>query len=209
MGTWVVRPGDYLEQIATRVGVRAEHIWNDPRNAALRTKGRTPTQLSPGDVLHIPATPKPKLAVTPGGFNSYLARIPMVKVPLALSGAEGPMRDEPFEVEGLPKPFTGTTDGEGKATFEVPVRVREVTIFLPKRALRFQLCVGDLDPITEDAGVFARLVNMGFAMPAASGAPSEADVRNAVAGFQQSKGLEATGEIDDATRQGIAEAHGN
>lgn len=209
MGTWVVRPGDYLEQIAARVGVRADHIWNDPRNGGLRAKGRTPQQLSPGDVLHIPATPKPRLAISPGAFNSYLAHTPMVKVPLALRGAEGPMRDEPFEIEGLPRPFAGVTDGDGKAVFEVPVRVREVTIYLPKRALRFQLGVGDLDPITEDAGVFARLVNMGFAQHAVSGAASESDVKNAVASFQQSKGLEPTGELDDATRQGIAEAHGS
>ncbi len=208
MSTWVVKPGEYLTQIAAKAGVRVEHIWSDPRNASLRDKGRTPDQLVAGDVLHVPPPPTKRLHITPGGFNPYVARVPMVKVPLVLANEEGPLANEPFEIEGLPQPLSGTTDAQGKASFEVPVRLREVTIVLPARSMRFQLSVGALDPISEPTGVFARLANLGFAQPTGGGDPSEADVRAAVSDFQRAKGIEATGEIDDATRAEIESAHG-
>lgn len=206
MGTYVVRPGEYLEQIAVRARVSADAIWNDPRNAALRAQGRTPTQLHPGDVLALPDAPPGRLVLRVGGFNGYTARVPLVKVPLMLTDEDGPLRDQPFVVEGLGAPLEGVTDGEGRATFEVPVRVREVTVFLPSRGLRFQIVVGNLDPITEPSGVYARLVNLGYAH--GGGSPSAVDLRHAVAAFQQSEELPVTGEVDDATRQRLAEVHG-
>lgn len=206
MGTYVVRPGDYLEQIAVRARVRADDIWNDPRNAALRDQGRTPTQLHPGDVLAIPDAPPAPLVLKVGAFNGYTARVPLVKVPLALKNADGPLKNEPFAVEGLGAPLEGVTDGAGVATFEVPVRVREVTIFLPSRGMRFQLGIGHLDPITEPSGVYARLVNLGYAR--GGGTPSALDQRRAVTDFQRAEGLTPTGEVDDATRRRLGELHG-
>jgi hypothetical protein len=100
-----------------------------------------------------------------------------------LTNDDGPLRDQPFVVEGLGAPLEGVTDGEGRATFEVPVHVREVTVFLPERGLRFQIVVGSLDPITEPSGVYARLVNLGYAH--GGGTPSAVDQRHAVAAFQQ------------------------
>jgi hypothetical protein len=206
VGTYVVRPGEYLEQIAVRARVSADAIWNDPRNAPLRALGRTPTQLHPGDVLVLPDAPPSRLVLTVGSFNGYTARVPMVKVPLSLMDDDGPLRDQPFVVEGLGAPLEGVTDGEGLATFEVPVHVREVTVFLPARGLRFQIAVGDLDPITEPSGVYARLVNLGYAR--GGGTPSALDQQHAIADFQRAEGLSATGEVDDATRQRLAEVHG-
>lgn len=206
MGTYVVRPGEYLEQIAVRARVSADAIWNDPRNAGLRAQGRTPTQLHPGDVLTLPDAPPGRLVLRVGAFNGYTARLPLVKVPLMLTNDEGPLHDEPFVVEGLGAPLEGVTDGEGRATFEVPVYVREVTVFLPKAALRFQIVIGQLDPITEPSGVYARLVNLGYAH--GGGTPSAVDLRHAVAAFQQAEELPATGEVDDATRQRLGEVHG-
>lgn len=206
MGTYVVRPGDYLEQIAVRARVRPEDIWNDPRNAPLRAQGRTPTQLHPGDVLTIPDAPRSPLVLKVGSFNGYTARVPLVKVPVLLTNADGPLRNQPFVVEGLGAPLEGVTDGEGVATFGVPVRVREVTVFLPSQGLRFQLAVGNLDPITEPSGVYARLVNLGYAR--GGGTPSALDQRHAVADFQRAEGLEPTGEVDDATRRRLGELHG-
>ncbi len=202
----MVRPGEYLEQIAVRARVSADAIWNDPRNAGLRALGRTPTQLHPGDVLTIPDAAPGRLVLRVGSFNGYVARVPLVKVPLVLMSNDEPLRNEPFMVEGLGAPLEGVTDGEGRATFEVPVYVREVTVFLPGPVLRFQIVVGQLDPITEPSGVYARLVNLGYAQ--GGGTPSAVDLRHAVAAFQQAEELPATGEVDDATRDRLREFHG-
>jgi hypothetical protein len=73
VGTYVVRPGEYLEQIAVRARVSADAIWNDPRNAGLRAQGRTPTQLHPGDVL-VPPRRAALALVLPSGRSTGTPR---------------------------------------------------------------------------------------------------------------------------------------
>src|SRR5262249_8691976 len=102
----------------------------------------------------------------------------------------------------------GTTDGSGKVTFEVSVHVREAEIVLLDKGLRFPIQIGDMDPVNETSGVRKRLANLGFYTPPWKGTSEEA-LKTDLTAFQKAYGLPPTGEVDDATRQRLVEAHGS
>lgn len=208
MPPYVVRPGDHLAQIALRHRVAADRAWRDPRNDALRARGRSPEQLAPGDVLFLPDPDDAPQPLDVGGFSAYRAQVPRARVPVALRDATGPLRDTEFAVEGLGAPHPYRTDGDGHAVIEVPLPTRAVTLHIPSRSLRVVLAVGDLDPITTDAGVYARLVNLRLAEARAGGGFTRDDLADAVSAFQRVEGLEATGRADDATRDLLRTRHG-
>ena len=208
MPPYVVRPGDHLSQIAFRHRVLPERVWNDPRNASLRAAGRSPEQLAPGDVLFLPEAPPSPLNLRAGAFNAYRVEPPKVEVPLSLQTDEGPLRDTEVEIEGLGAPQTFTTDARGRVVIKVPTHVRSVNLHIPARGLRMHLAVGGLDPITTDAGVFARLVNLGMAEPSAGGSFTPEMLREALLAFQRAHELPTSGLLDTPTRDALTREHG-
>lgn len=208
MPPYVVRPGDHLTQIALRHRVDPASAWRDPRNEGLRARGRSPEQLAPGDVLFLPDPDGAPLPLRVGAFSAYRADVPRARVPVVLRDAAGPLRDTDFEVEGLGAVRPGCTDHEGRAVIEVPLPTRAVTLHIPSRRLRVTLAVGDLDPVTTDAGVYARLVNLRLAAPRSTGGFTRDELADAVRAFQRAEGIEATGHLDDAARALLRARHG-
>ncbi|APR75164.1 Hypothetical protein A7982_00510 [Minicystis rosea] len=99
----------------------------------------------------------------------------------------------------------------------VGVHVSEVVIEFPESDRSYQVRVGHLDPISEPSGVASRLVHLGYMRPPDASesrsrqpawATPEARLRRALQAFQRASGLPATGELDDATRAALEEAHG-
>ena len=161
---YVVRQGDYLTKLAHDLGFDADAVWNDDDNRALRDRRPNPDILQPGDVLHMPA-PEPATGpqVSANTSNKYRARVPTVEVKLKLrDAADGPLASKAYRVLGMGAPLEGTTDGEGLATFSVPVRLREVCLVLEESGQEYQLLIGDMDPITEPSGVRKRLEHLGY-----------------------------------------------
>jgi hypothetical protein len=89
--------------------------------------------------------------------------------------------------------------------FDVPVGVDRVMVSLPSLGISVPVMVGHLDPPETHSGLVQRLRNLGFL----SGMqPEQDDIAHAVATFQATRGLSATGVVDDATRRALAEHHG-
>ncbi len=212
MKPYVVRQGDYLASIAHALVFDPDEVWDHPKNADLKKLRPNPNMLCPGDLLFVPDQPRDPLPLSVGGANQFGATVPTATVALVFRTDGKPIAGEPFTVEGLPSEVTGTSDGDGKVKFDVPVTVREVRVVFAQKELAYVVRVGDLDPIEEHSGIRARLAHLGFfpwslEEEAEGDAPGAHD-RLAISIFQRTKGLSVTGEIDDATRAALLSAHG-
>lgn len=207
----VIRQGEYLSLLATRHGFNADDVWSAPENAELRERRASPEVLAPGDILYLPDEPPPGARLHPRAQNSYSARVPRVPVCVQLHTSDGALADARCVVHACTPPLDVRTDSEGTLRFEAPMNAHEVRIDVPDEELTLRVLVGFLDPPNEDSGVLARLINLGFLSPVERHAPEEqraARVRQAVAAFQQRRGMEPTGELDEPTRDALRDEHG-
>jgi hypothetical protein len=213
MRTYVIRQGDYLAQLAHRLGFNADDVWNDPANAELK-KRRDPNLLYPGEVLYVPAASRAPAPITSKVANDYVATVPKTTVRLTFEDADGPLANEPYVVEGVGPFAEKTTDGGGVVVLELPVHVHELRVVFPERGIAYPVKVGDMDPIDEAIGVRKRLRNLGYGgdmnTDEAAGLSDEsraAGDQMAILAFQKSNGLEVTGELDEATRAALEGTH--
>jgi Putative peptidoglycan binding domain len=204
---YVVRQGEYLQQIAHRMGFDADAVWNAPENEALRKERSHPNILAACDILYVPE-PKPprsfKLEV--GAVNTFVADTPKVTVSVKLAIDGKPCANEPYTVTDGGLPASGTTGGDGLVSFSVPITTAKVTVVLASKSIHYPVLIGHLDPIATDSGIRQRLSHLGFLR---GGADSGDPVATAISQFQATQALPVTGEIDDATRDALAAAHGS
>lgn len=122
-----------------------------------------------------------------------------------LSTNRQPVADRRIEISTDVRARSESTDWQGQ--FAEPIRHTTERATLLVEGARLVLQVGHLDPVPEPTGVKARLSNLGY--PA--GPPDVDDLdalRFSLELFQNDSGLPITGELDEATRQTLWEAHG-
>ena len=68
----------------------------------------------------------------------------------------------------------------------------------------YALSIGDIEPTTSAEGVRARLQNLGY-----NPGDTEESLRRAIQAFQRERGVEPTGETDQATLSALEERHGH
>lgn len=212
MRAYVVQRGEDLASIGARLGFDPEAVWSLPENRELRDLRRDPGVLAPGDVLRVPEPESATLPLTAGADNPFEAEVPSLRMHLALrSGGVIPLANEPYRVEGLARPLTGTTDGDGVADFRLPAHVREVRVVVVRTGVSTVLRIGELDPVEERTGLEQRLYRLGLLREEPSGERSIDDdlLARALRRFQRTRGLEVTGEADEATRRALVEEHGS
>jgi uncharacterized protein involved in type VI secretion and phage assembly len=204
---YLVRQGDHLDRLAFRFGFDAEKIWNDPKNAELKTKRKSGSVLCPGDILHVPKAPRTGKELTKGTTNSYTVKVPKTKASVVFQDEQ--FRNAKYVVEGFGAPVEGTTDGSGKAELEVPAHVREATIVFVDQGIDYTVMFGDLDPIDEESGVRDRLRNLRFLPAVLPGGETEQAmlVSSAVAAFQAAFGIEVTGVMNKQTQDCLKQEH--
>lgn len=216
MTPYIVRQGDYLTKLAYLHGFDADEVWNDPKNEDLRRARPDPSILAPGDILFIRESEKDGLSVQQGTANNFVATVPKVQLQLHFHDDEGPFAGEAYEIQGLGDPIPGTTDGEGGLVVDVPVTTSDFHVLFPVRNVIYPVIVGDMDPINEPSGVRKRLRHLGYhcdpSRAEGPDSPEEALAaldRIAIQAFQQDHQIAPTGEIDDATRAALVDAHGS
>lgn len=202
----VVVQGDTIPGIAFRHGLAPDTVWDDPRNAGLRARGRTPDVLFPGDEVIVEALRPKEVVVAVDRRHRFLrrgvparTRIQLLEGGLPLANLEYTLR-----VEGVAR--RGVTDSEGVLEEFIPPLARDGELRLEPEGPVYRLSFGRLDPIRELSGVQGRLSNLGFFGGEQDGRSSEA-LRAAVAAFQRRMGLPATGEPDEATRERLVAVH--
>jgi Putative peptidoglycan binding domain len=214
---YVVKQGDHLRRLAFQNGFDADACWADPDNAALKKLRVTYNLLLPGDVVQIPdGTPK-WTSLNTGATNTFTAngaKTCTIKHTFVVGG--GPLANAKYRLVGSTDDDTPkTTDGDGTATFDVPVSAEAVQVIF-ERGGTYLLNVGHLDPLATPSGLEQRLAQLGYldstgdVDPEDEGAWADhaAIVAAAVSAFQGDNDLPVSGTPDDATTQKLAQMYG-
>lgn len=204
---YVIRQGDFLSRLAFEQGFDAQEVWNLPDNASLRAARSSGDVLCPGDVLYLPPKPPPKwLPVNVGAVNNFKGTLPTVDIHLTLTSEGAALANAACRVEGVDPPLQLTTGGDGSLSFSVPMSTNDLELVFDDPPLRYAVRPGWMDPHTEDTGIRARLVNLGYLDDATSTPDVTAD---AIRAFQGDSEIEPTGIADGATQQALADRHGH
>lgn len=208
MSAHVVKQGECLVTIAAQHGWRPETLWDQPQNASLKELRKDMHSLLPGDVVEVPARrPRDERVPTDGVGTFQLAVVP-AKLRLRLLCDEEPRAAEPYRLEyDDGQVLEGSTDGDGWVDQPLPLTVRKAVLGLKDGAEQYELAVGDLDPADTPSGAQGRLRNLGVYFGNVDGEAGPA-LQAALRRFQQSKGLEVTGELDEATADALRGAYG-
>jgi Putative peptidoglycan binding domain/LysM domain len=206
--TYTVQPGDHLSGIAESFGFDDyTTVWNHPANADLQAQRSDPHVLQPGDSLTIPevktqaAANKPTSARHPFQIRRSSLKLRLTLLDLAVKA----MPNVPVIVAGA----SLTTDGDGLVEATIDKSARDA-ILQKASGDAVDLVIGGLNPSddTTVAGYKARLSNMGFLWD-----PTVPDTDNemviALQDFQAQYSLTVSGELDDATKAQLLQAHGS
>lgn len=198
--------GEHLSRIAARHGFALATLWDHPDNAALRRLRGNPDVLLPGDVVVIPDR-ELKAVASPSGAH---LRFVLKRAPLMLKLAFVDLQGKPIAAARVQLRLGGAvdlvTDGDGRIEHAIDARDERGEVVLAQGVA--ELRVGHLDPIDEDAGVRARLSNLGYLIGPVEDADDGEELRLALQEFQADHELPFTGELDDATRAKLADVHG-
>lgn len=212
--TWhTVSQGECLASIARARGfAEASALLDHPENADLKRLRPSANVLHPGDRVFIPDLEPKEIACASGRGHRFQVRMPGVWLRVHLKDHEGRAHtDKRYRLEVDGAVLEGTTDGAGLVEQRVPAEAQTATLSLWLRdaeapSMAWALKIGHLDPADEVSGAQARLENLGF-HPGAIDGRLGPETTSALTAFQRKHGLDATGELDEATRAKLVDAH--
>jgi hypothetical protein len=163
-----VRQGECMASIAARYGFSDyRDIYEDPANAALKTKRPNPSLLFPGDIVEIPERKPTIFDCETGKTHNFELKLRKRVLRMRLEEMDGaPIADMPVKlVTDDKQTFETVTNKDGVFKQELPLNTKRVT--LHAGAIVRYIRIADLDPMrdTPDGGVSglqARLKNLGF-----------------------------------------------
>lgn len=214
----VVEQGESIVTIAHAHGFRTGRpIWDSPANAELRARRRDPHILRPGDVVVIPDKGLRTVSCTTSTVNRFVLEQLVRPLRVRAQDAAGvPLDFQPWELDVAGTTLKGETDESGGVEAELPLDAREATLrvggFGGSGGVSWVLDLDTLDPARDSddggvAGVQGRLRNLGLD-PGAIDGDAGPRTQEALAMFQSSHGLPATGALDDATVARLERAGG-
>jgi len=201
---YIIQPGDCISSIAFDNDLFPETIWNHPDNAELKKKRKDLNVLLPGDVLIIPGKVVKKVSGATEQKHRFRRKgVPAkFKTKIVLGGV--PVDNEKYIliIDGVI--YDGKTNDTGEIEITIPPNAKrgELTI----KGEQFDIILGTIDPIEEQSGIVQRLENLGFYE---EDAEEEDPYVEALRRFQESTGLEVTGEADQKTRDALVKVYGN
>jgi N-acetylmuramoyl-L-alanine amidase len=210
MPQYTVKQGDCILSIAEDFGLLWETIWNHPDNAQLKQRRKDPNILFPGDLVSVPEKDLRVESAQTEKLNKFVVKTPQAQVRLRLLNFKRQPRPNlayTATVDGVLS--SGRSDGAGYITLTVAPNAREVKLDVTEgsRTDHYTLPLGAIDPIEEITGVQQRLTNLGYPCASENGTLGE-QTKRAICALQVEKGMQATGELDDATRQAVLQMHG-
>ena len=201
-----VQEGECLASIAFQYGLFIDTFWNYDANSGLRSKRKNPYELVPGDVVTVPDKRVQQIGCGTDARHTFTRKGVPEKLRLRLTHDNQPRAGVPYTLIIDGKPFQGTTDADGAIEHALMPNAHQCSLRIGDGTEHYDLQLHDLQPITEDAGVRARLTNLHY-LRAGSG---DADALNqAIASFQTDQGLPVTGTADAATCQKLQTQHGS
>lgn len=208
-----VEQGDCLARIAKTYGFSDwRTLYDHADNAALRAKRKNPHQLFPGDEVHVPERADAPRSVAAGQAHKFRlkTRRSVVRI-LVADEQHRALGGKKYRLTVGEKKYEGTLGQDGLFEHEVDPAVDEGELLVwlgDDNPYAFTLKLGHLDPIEEIAGVQGRLQALKYLNGEITGVLDD-PTRAALSAFQAQQGQEPTGDLDDATRDKLAQAfHG-
>ncbi len=205
----VVKPGDCISSISYQYGFFPDTVWDDAANAELREHRDDPNVLSPGDVVVIPDKTLKEESCPTGDRHRFRKRGIPAKFRLQVFDGDEPLADQPFRVvvDDIALP-PGRTDASGFLEVSIPPRAMRGVAMIgegeDEQEIEFDL--GQLPPVTDLAGVQARLNNLGFFSGDETGEFNR-QTQIALLSFQERFSLDPTGVPDEPTQAKLLEIH--
>ena len=200
----MVEAGDCISSIAQDCGFFWQTVWDaNPRLKSLR---KNPNVLFPGDLVKIPAQVEKNESCETDRTHTFLKRGTPAKFRLLLERYNVPLSNRPYILEIDGKTFRGKTDASGLLEVRISPLATSGRLRMPDDHLECQLALGHLDPATELVGIQQRLQNLGFLQGEPDGEMND-ETSAALAEFQSSVDLPATGDLDEATRDKLLLMH--
>jgi hypothetical protein len=210
-GRWhTLQQGDCISSIADQYRHFWQTIWNHPNNQSLRELREDPDQLMPGDEIWVPDLRAGEESAAVDQRHQFRRRGVPAKLRLRFLIKGVPRENDPYRIviDGG-EIVRGNLDGDGMMDVSIPPSAQRAQVFIGEGAneARYEFQLGHIDPLNEISGIQRRLENLGYACPTTGELDDR--TRGAILAFQKGKGLEETGEPDDATQSAIRDAHGS
>ncbi len=208
---YVVRQGDCISSIAAENGFLPDTLWNHPANAELKRKRDNPNILFEGDIVVIPDKDLKQESRPTNQRHQFRRKGVPEKLHLILLDDCGvPRKNVPYILTIGGTVHTGSTDADGAIKVPIPPNVRDGHLTLRDGGVEedYPLQLGHLNPLKEISGVQMRLTNLGFDCSSEEGTLGPQTI-DAIRRFQEQRGLEVTGELNDTMLQKLKLAHGS
>lgn len=200
-----VQTGECIESIALNYGFFPDTLWSHPRNQDLRRRRGNPHVLAPGDTLFIPDKRTRWVPVRTGALHTFRRRGVPAMFRLRLAEGGEPRAEVPYTLSFDGGPLIhGTTSADGLIEHRISPGTSAVELVVDDEEV-YHIQLGHLSPVTEDEGVASRLRNLGYD----ARHDDEQALATVLSRFQADQGLEATGTLDETTRQRLLTAHGS
>ncbi len=179
----------------------------DPKNRELKQERKDPNVLLTGDVVYVREKEEKEESCAAKQRHRFRRKGVPEKLIIQFKRQGEPRADEEYTLDIDGSLSDGKTDGDGKVEVTIPPNARKGKIVFREAGDAYDLDLGNLDPVTEVAGVQGRLRNLGFYAGAVNGKNSP-ELELAIRSFQEAEGLKITGKPDDSTRKKIEDAYG-
>lgn len=202
-----VKQGDCIFSIAVEHGFFADTIWNDPNNAELKKKREDPNVLLPGDVVFIRDKQLKEVSEPTNQVHKFRCKNTPKKLRIQLMNFDTPISNLEYTVDIDGKESKGKTDSEGWIKLTILPNAKLAKLVLADGS-KYELKLGNLDPVDEITGIQGRLRNLGFYEGSVNGQMTD-ETKSALRDFQHSHDLAVTGETDDQTKDLLTQLTGN
>jgi Putative peptidoglycan binding domain len=206
-----VSQGECLTRIARQYGFAEDSLRGHPQNAELFRRRKNSNVLHPDDHVFVPAREAKWEAGATERRHRFSTGSGRRLLRIALEERAGrPMKRVAYELTVGGVVHRGTTNENGQLEEKIPLAAEEGT--LKVKQFVWPLLIGHLNPLEDVndngiSGVQARLRNLGYHAGPVNGQPGPVTTA-ALRQFQADMNLDATGDVDRATRSRLIEEHG-
>ena len=209
-----VKQGDCFSSITKQYGFHdPEVIYSDPANSSLKAKRKNMHLLKKGDVVKIPDKVPKKETCPCDAKSKFKAKgfITQLKIIVEdFSGNAFSGMDYTLDLEGTI--YEGKTTSAGLVEQKIDAQAMQgtITIWLDnkkKNLIKWPLKIGSLDPHDDNAGVQARLNNLGYSCGKVDGRIDK-QTKQTLKVFKANNGLADDDVLDDTTKNKIEAVYG-
>jgi N-acetylmuramoyl-L-alanine amidase len=207
MPTHVVQQGEWIGSIAKTYGFYDWHrIYDHPQNADLKQQRPDAQLLYPNDQVFIPPLEPDLFSGATDQEHQFQLKTPTITLTIIVKDEnDQPIASKPYKLTIDKKNYDGTTGADGKVEKEIPLDAQSGT--LDVEGYHFDVRVSSMDPIDTIMGVQKRLTNLGYDCSPIDATMNDATTQS-ITQFQQEMNLQATGQLDDITKNKLKEKYG-